>query len=320
MRFGVDHCWLRSIRGEPAYPKCVTLIPTYCAQRSSTGSSAPRCARFAGRSSSHSCRGYSATIWARYPVRRVPPKSWSCWHLVSRSFRYTWWRYAEPAAGITWSNRMCSARPARPARRALHGGRAARGRRATAPARPVNNEGHQDRSASRDPNGAGADGGPQRSSGLTGGGPRHTPRARARSGPVKRPAVPPDDRLTAILPPVRDDESDPIEVVKAALEGRPPTRGSAGRDSLDLATAALEIRPPGRRRPPPEGPPPSGRPPGPRSPKGPDREPTHRIDWARLGDIVTHINWKWVRRGFYVAIPVLFLLPIVTFVMAYFIV
>jgi membrane peptidoglycan carboxypeptidase len=126
--------------------------------------------------------------------------------------------------------------------------------------------------------------------------------------------------LTAILPPVRDDQSDPIEVVKAALEGRPVTRDSARRDQLDLATAALETRPPGRRRPPTEGPPAGGRLTGPPPPKGPDRESTHQIDWARLGDIVTHINWKWVRRGFYVAVPVLFLLPIVTFVMAYFIV
>ena len=59
-----------------------------------------------------------------------------------------------------------------------------------------------------------------------GGGPRHTRAARPRLGPVKRPAVPPDDRLTAILPPVRANTPgqlrDPIEVVKAALDGRPP--------------------------------------------------------------------------------------------------
>lgn len=184
----------------------------------------------------------------------------------------------------------------------------------------MNNEGHQDRSASHDANGAGADRGSKRSSAPNGGGPRHTPRARPRRGPVNRPAVPPDDRLTAILPPVRDDESDPIEVVKAALEGRPPARGSARRDPLELATAALEGRSPGRRRPPAEGPPPGRRPPGPLPPKRPDRESIDGTDWTRLGDIIGHINWTWVRRGFYVAIPVLFLLPFVTFAMAYFIV
>jgi membrane peptidoglycan carboxypeptidase len=182
----------------------------------------------------------------------------------------------------------------------------------------VNNEGHQDRSASHSPNRAGADGGSKRSSAPTGGGPRQTPRARL--GPVKRPGVPPDDRLTAILPPVRDDESDPIEVVKAALEGRPPTRGSTRRDPLELATAALEGRPLGRHGRPTEGSPPGSPPPGPRPPKRADREPIPSVDWTRLGDIINHINWTWVRRGLYVAIPVLFLLPFVTFAMAYFIV
>src|ERR1700712_5724260 len=96
-----------------------------------------------------------------------------------------WWRYVEPAAGITWSSRMCSARHARLVRR---GSRAAIGRRATAPARPVNNEGQQDRSPADNPKRSGADGGSKQ--------PRKT------SG---RPIVPPDDRLTTILPPVKDD-------------------------------------------------------------------------------------------------------------------
>jgi membrane peptidoglycan carboxypeptidase len=130
--------------------------------------------------------------------------------------------------------------------------------------------------------------------------------------------------LTAILPPVRDEKPgqlrDPIEVVKAALEGRPPTRDSARRDPLELDTAALETRPSGRRRPPTEGSPPGGRPPGPQRPRLPDRESVHGIDGTPLGHIIDHINWTWVRRGFYVAMPVLFLLPFVTFAMAYFIV
>jgi membrane peptidoglycan carboxypeptidase len=195
----------------------------------------------------------------------------------------------------------------------------------------VNNEGHQDRSARHDPYGAGAGGRPKRSSAPNRGDPRQTPGARP--GPVKRPGVPPDDRLTRILPPVRDDNSDAIEVVKAALDGRPPTRSSAPRDSVELATAALEGRSPRRDRPPTDGPPPGGRSPGGRPSGGrpsgsrptelPDREPIHQIKmWLRRIDwtLLRHINWTWVRRGLYVAIPVLFLLPIVTFAMAYFIV
>ena len=77
-----------------------------------------------------------------------------------------------------------------------------------APARPVNNEGQQDRSAAENPYVSGADAGPTPSSGP----PRQSSR---------RSAVPPDDRLTTILPPVRDEAPnrfrDPIEAVKAAV-------------------------------------------------------------------------------------------------------
>ena len=62
-----------------------------------------------------------------------------------------WWRYAEPAAGITWSSHMCSARPG-PRRDP-----AAPGRRATARARPVNSGERPDRSATENRQGAGAD-------------------------------------------------------------------------------------------------------------------------------------------------------------------
>jgi membrane peptidoglycan carboxypeptidase len=91
-----------------------------------------------------------------------------------------------------------------------------------------------------------------------------------------------------ILPPVIDAGDlrlrDPIDVVKAALDGTPP------------AKPPLPPRPPG--------------PPG----SGPPRLPeiTWRPNWK--------INWKWVRRGLAVTVVLAVLLPIVTFVMAYVIV
>jgi membrane peptidoglycan carboxypeptidase len=87
-----------------------------------------------------------------------------------------------------------------------------------------------------------------------------------------------------LLPPVTNSPQppyrDPIDVVKAALDGTPPPRF------------------------PPPGPPTGGGPPGGRGPGG--RE--------------FHVNWKWVRRGSYVALALCVLLPIVTFAMAYMIV
>jgi membrane peptidoglycan carboxypeptidase len=97
-----------------------------------------------------------------------------------------------------------------------------------------------------------------------------------------RDSLRPDDRQTMVIPPVRDAPPryrDPIDVVKAALDGTPPPRQ------------------------PPPGPPPGGGPPG---GPGPRRE--------------FHVNWKWVRRGSYVALALCILLPIVTFAMAYVIV
>jgi len=172
----------------------------------------------------------------------------------------------------------------------------------------VNNEGQQDHSAADTPNGAGADGGPKQASGS----------------PRPRSAVPPDDRLTTILPPVRDDAPnhlrDPIEAVKAAMDGRPSSRTSELRDPLEMATAALEARAPTPQRQPAGGGG-GGRPPGPpgpprRTPPLPDWGWVQRLDWTWLH----HINWRWVRRGLYVAAVVVLLLPIVTFAMAYFIV
>src|ERR1700678_1226976 len=124
---------------------------------------------------------------------------------------------------------MCSGRHARLVRR----GSAAPGRRAMAPARPVNNEGQQDQSAADNPNGSGADAGLTPTSGS----PRRS---------SQRPAVPPDDRLTAILPPVRDDAPnrfrDPIEAVKAALDGRPSPRSADSRGAVGMASAALDSK------------------------------------------------------------------------------
>ncbi|HME47928.1 transglycosylase domain-containing protein [Mycobacterium sp.] len=107
---------------------------------------------------------------------------------------------------------------------------------------------------------------------------------------MRRPAPPrgpaPDARPTAVIPAITDDTiplRDPIEEVKAALDGappppRPPRGGGRG------------------------GPPPGGGGAGGRLP-------------AR-----GQINWKWVRRGLIVAVAAIVLLPLVTFSMAYFIV
>lgn len=140
--------------------------------------------------------------------------------------------------------------------------------------------------------------------------------------------MPPDDRLTTILPPVVDERSqrlrDPIEAVKAALDGTPPPSPPPrrpSRDPVEQVKAALDGTPPPRRR---DrelglgGRPPGGGPPGPppRKPGQPNWDWLRQLDWTWL----RRINWLWVRRGLYVAAVVLLLLPIVTFAMAYFIV
>nr|WP_110314502.1 transglycosylase domain-containing protein [Mycolicibacterium moriokaense] len=114
-------------------------------------------------------------------------------------------------------------------------------------------------------------------------------------GPPRHRAagVPPDDRLTTVLPPVRAATPaylrDPIDVVKAALDGAPPPKQPPP-------------PPPPPRRPPGGGGPPGGPPQAPR----PSARP--------------QINWKLVRRGLYAMVAVLIVLPIVTFGMAYLIV
>jgi membrane peptidoglycan carboxypeptidase len=112
-----------------------------------------------------------------------------------------------------------------------------------------------------------------------------------RPAPPRRPMVPPDDRRTSVIPVVRDDTRplrDPIDVVKAALDGTPP--------------------PP---KPPPPGPPrrPFGGGGG-----GPSGRPPRRLP------AMEQINWKWVRRGLLATVAVLILLPLITFGMAYMIV
>jgi membrane peptidoglycan carboxypeptidase len=96
-----------------------------------------------------------------------------------------------------------------------------------------------------------------------------------------------------VLPQVRGNTPahlrDPIDVVKAALDGTPPA-------------------PP--RQPPPA---PPRRPPGGGGPRG-GPPPAPRPGLGR------QINWKWVRRSLYIAVVALIVLPVVTFGMAYLIV
>ncbi|NTY61687.1 transglycosylase domain-containing protein [Mycolicibacterium sphagni] len=99
--------------------------------------------------------------------------------------------------------------------------------------------------------------------------------------------MPPDDRLTSIMEPIRDDTvplRDPIDVVKAALDGTAPPKFP----------------------PPPPPPPRSGGRGGP-----PPRKPP---------SFSQQINWKWVRRSLYIAVVLLVVLPMITFGMAYMIV
>ena len=139
----------------------------------------------------------------------------------------------------------------------------------------------------------------------------------------QRRQVPPDDRLTTILPPVVDDGSprrpDPIEEVKAAMDGPPST--SVPPDPIEEVKAALDDRRP-RHHEPLAGRPPGGRPPpsppdrpkGPEGPAGTAPGPPGGRDWTH------RVNWRWLRRAAVLAAAVVVLLPIVTFAMAYVIV
>ncbi|WP_374101663.1 transglycosylase domain-containing protein [Mycobacterium sp. SM1] len=129
--------------------------------------------------------------------------------------------------------------------------------------------------------------------------------------------VPPDDRLTTVLPPADDDSStgarEPIEAVKAALNG--PLNGprlKAGARDPEAAAGALGARQPkpaptGRDRPIGVARPPHHLPPGPPL----DRPPQPRRARARGA------HWRWAPRAIYLTVAVMLVLPIVTFVMAY---
>jgi membrane peptidoglycan carboxypeptidase len=149
----------------------------------------------------------------------------------------------------------------------------------------VNSEGRPDRPAADIRKGSGAEGASGNSEPPT----TRIPVAGDSAGPPRsapRRQVPPDDRLTSIIAPVRDDTApllrDPVDVVKAALDGTPPPK------------------------PPPPRPPRTGGPGG----RPPFRPPSFS----------QQINWKWVRRSLYLAAVVLIVLPLITFGMAYMIV
>ncbi|MBO0680087.1 penicillin-binding protein [Mycolicibacterium sp. S2-37] len=146
----------------------------------------------------------------------------------------------------------------------------------------MNSDGRHDRSASEAHRGRAADG--------AGAPPRSG--AHAARHADRRPPAPPEDRRTTVLPPVRDAQPvhlrDPIDVVKAALDGTPPQKPPP---------------PPGR-----------GGGGGGGGHRGGGKPPGDRPHWRE------QINWKWVRRGLIATAVVLILLPLVTFGMAYMIV
>lgn len=139
----------------------------------------------------------------------------------------------------------------------------------------MNSEGRQSRSAD--------DAGNERPAGASPARPNPPAHRKPPTGGV------PDDRRTALIPPVRHELAphlrDPIDVVKAALDGGPPRR-------------------------PPFPPPPPGGPGGPGGP--PPGAPTPKSG--------PRFQWKWVRRTLYAALVLFVALPMITFGMAYLIV
>ncbi|WP_343710596.1 transglycosylase domain-containing protein [Mycobacterium sp.] len=150
----------------------------------------------------------------------------------------------------------------------------------------MNNDGRHDRSTTRAPGGSEVDGAANPPGGDA---------SRRSLGGPRRRSVPPDDRLTAIIPPVADVH-DPVEAVRAALDGTAPPAGPGSREQIDEATAALEskVQPPV--------------PLTPVQPAGNRTGPRRRV------------NRRWLRRGLYTTAAVVLLLPFVTFAMAYLIV
>lgn len=127
--------------------------------------------------------------------------------------------------------------------------------------------------------------------------------------------IPADDRNTEIIPPVRDDLAmplrDPIEVVKAALDGVPPrgpTRPAAPSTDADHSPTPSRY---GRLS---------------RWSQLPGLSKVARLPrlpgWPRLSGLSRTrgasraTTWTWVRRVLYSIVVVVVVLPIVTFVMA----
>ncbi|MEI7717691.1 MAG: transglycosylase domain-containing protein, partial [Mycobacterium sp.] len=129
--------------------------------------------------------------------------------------------------------------------------------------------------------------------------------------------VPPDDRMTAVLPAAVDDQSpertDPTDADKSASDS--PATGPLDRDAIEEVKAALDSR--ATRSP-------SGRllsiDPAPEEPNSePDRRSRGRL-LDRLLDAAwpPRFSWVWARRTAYLGAVLLVVLPIVTFAMAYF--
>ncbi|MCV7277735.1 penicillin-binding protein [Mycolicibacter arupensis] len=130
--------------------------------------------------------------------------------------------------------------------------------------------------------------------------------ARSSDAGGRRPPAGPDDRLTTIIPAVDDavtaDLRDPIDAVRAALDGTPRQREET-----------LSGRIP-RREPPPEKPVTAAAPRRSEQPRPPDRPAApNPLNWLRDHPP----NWRWIRRGCYIGAAVLLLLPVITFAMAY---
>ncbi len=130
--------------------------------------------------------------------------------------------------------------------------------------------------------------------------------------PHQRP-VPPDDRLTTILPPVRDhSQQESIQAVRAALDSDPPP-SPLDRDPIEAVKAALNGAPSApprhdqhlRTRPRPAGQPPPPPPPG-----------LQQL----IGEWFERVNWRWIRRALYITAAAVVVLPVITFAMAYLIV
>ena len=136
----------------------------------------------------------------------------------------------------------------------------------------------------------------RKESAADGGAPRPQPNLQKRHS-----APSPSDGPTRAIPLTKDParHDDRRTMVLPAVGNAPPAQY---RDRVDVVKAALDGTPP------PRDPPPPGRPGGGGPPERPEPGRTFRV------------NWKWVRRGTYVALALAILLPIVTFAMAYVIV